>query len=157
MSSISISPGPTRYRPPTFTFGRVQRRHVSVTDPASTACRRSGLNCTRTRYVEPSIGGGGSVSTFVDTTRIDDAELCAEALAADPDTPVGRDAVPLWELAGRARRQALPHWYMPAPMCAPRITGWRRRLVRWNVGLIIASFLAINAAGLCNTYGELHL
>jgi hypothetical protein len=28
--------------------------------------------------------------------------------------------------------------------------------VRWNVALIIASFLAINAAGLCNTYGQLH-
>jgi hypothetical protein len=46
---------------------------------------------------------------------------------------------------------------MPTPMRAPALGGWRRRLVRWNVALIIASFLMINAAGLCNTYGQLHL
>jgi hypothetical protein len=41
-------------------------------------------------------------------------------------------------------------------MRARVLTGWRRHLVRWNVVLIVASFLAINAAGLCNTYGQLH-
>jgi hypothetical protein len=42
-------------------------------------------------------------------------------------------------------------------MRAPALGGWRRRVVRWNVALIIASFVVINAAGLCNTYGQLHL
>ena len=51
----------------------------------------------------------------------------------------------------------LPTWYMPTPMRAPALTGWRRHVVRWNVALIIASFVTINAAGLCNTYGQLHL
>jgi hypothetical protein len=45
---------------------------------------------------------------------------------------------------------------MPAPIGTPHFSGWRRHLVRLNVGLIVAAFLAINAAGLCNTYGQLH-
>jgi hypothetical protein len=88
---------------------------------------------------------------------VEDAELCAEALAADPDPSVPADAVSLWELTGEGPAPVLPGWYMPAPMQPRRFTGWRRRLLRWNVALIIASFVAINAAGLCNTYGQLHL
>jgi hypothetical protein len=87
---------------------------------------------------------------------VDDAELCAEALAADPDVTVGADAVSLWELTGASQPDVLPAWYMPAPMGARVFSGWRRHLVRGNVILIIASFVAINAAGLCNTYGQLH-
>ena len=87
---------------------------------------------------------------------VDDAELCAEALAADPNAAVPADAISLWELTGAGPAAVLPGWYMPAPMQPPRLTGWRRRLLRWNVALIIASFVAINAAGLCNTYGQLH-
>jgi len=86
----------------------------------------------------------------------DDAELCAEALAADPNAVVPDDAVPLSALIDDATPAPLPQWYMPAPMQARRLTGWRRQLVRGNVALIIASFLMINAAGLCNTYGQLH-
>jgi hypothetical protein len=84
-------------------------------------------------------------------------QVVAEALAADPDAAVPAGAVPLWELTGTATRQPLPAWYMPAPMRAPALRGWRRALVRWNVALLIAAFVTINAAGLCNTYGQLHL
>jgi hypothetical protein len=83
-----------------------------------------------------------------------DEELAAAALAADPDAGVPDDAVCLWDLTGYGA-QPLPRWYMPAPM-GGALRGWRRRLVRFNVALIIASFLAINAYGLCNTYGQLH-
>jgi hypothetical protein len=88
---------------------------------------------------------------------IDDDELAAEALAADPDAVVAADAVSLWEFTGTSSPQPLPEWYMPAPMRPPTVRGWRRVLLRWNVALIIAAFVTINAAGLCNTYGQLHL
>jgi hypothetical protein len=91
------------------------------------------------------------------TTAIDDDELAAEALAADPDAAVPHDAVSLWELTGTGTADVLPAWYMPAPMRPPAVRGWRRALLRWNVALIIAAFVTINAAGLCNTYGQLHL
>jgi hypothetical protein len=91
------------------------------------------------------------------TPTVDDAALCAEALAADPERGVAPDAVSFWELTGASPGSPLPAWYMPAPMRAPKLTGWRRRLVRANVALIVASFVAINCAGLCNTYGQLHL
>ncbi len=88
---------------------------------------------------------------------VDDDELCAEALTADPSREVDPDAVSFWELTGAGPGSPLPEWYMPAPMRAPKLTGWRRHLVRANVALIVASFVAINSAGLCNTYGQLHL
>ena len=69
---------------------------------------------------------------------------------------VAPDAVSFWELTGDGPGTVLPPWYMPAPMRAPKLTGWRRHLVRGNVVLIVASFVAINCAGLCNTYGQLH-
>jgi len=90
-------------------------------------------------------------------TVLTDDELAAEALAADPDAVVPPGAISLWELTDSGPRDVLPTWYMPAPMRAPAVRGWRRVLLRGNVGLIIAAFVTINAAGLCNTYGELHL
>ncbi len=81
---------------------------------------------------------------------VDDDELAELALAADPDTPVAADAVCLWELAGWDRRDPLlPTWYMPAPMPGRSSRGWQR----YVIGLIVASFLLINAFGLCSTYG----
>jgi hypothetical protein len=88
---------------------------------------------------------------------IDDAELTAEALAADPDVEVPDGAVPLGTLTGDAVHEPLPTWYMPAPMAPPRVRGWRRLALRVNVALIVSAFLTITAAGLCNTYGQLHL
>ena len=83
-----------------------------------------------------------------------DDELCAAALDADPETVVADDAVCFWDLTGHGV-QPLPAWYMPAPM-GGSLRGWRSCVARFNVALIIASFLAINAYGLCNTYGQLH-
>ena len=80
----------------------------------------------------------------------EDAALEALALAGDPDAPLPVDAVSLWDLD--RDDGLLPSWYMPAPAVgAPRLRGWRR-LVAW---IIVAAFLAIMAAGLCSTYGEI--
>ena len=82
-----------------------------------------------------------------------DEELTELALAADPDAGVADDAVPLSDLlaAGSSDREdLLPGWYMPLPMGGGRVlTGWRRRTIL----VIVASFLLINAYGLCSTYG----
>ena len=79
-----------------------------------------------------------------------DDELAELALAADPDTAVADDAVPLHELLGSVGGDLLPAWYMPAPMATTRLLGgWRRRVVL----LIVASFVLLNAYGLCSTYG----
>jgi hypothetical protein len=81
-----------------------------------------------------------------------DDELSELALAADPDAGVADDAVPLHEFLGAAGAggELLPDWYMPAPAGAGRLLqGWRRRVVL----LIVASFLLLNAYGLCSTYG----
>jgi hypothetical protein len=77
-----------------------------------------------------------------------DEELTALALAADPDAPLDEDAVS-W--SPEAEDGLLPGWYMPAVAGGlPLLHGWRRRVVL----LIIASFLLINAWGLCSTYGH---
>ena len=85
-------------------------------------------------------------------TRLTDDELAALALAADPDVPLGDDAVCLWEVTGDQPDRRLPEWYMPAPMGGRLLSGWRRRVVI----LIIVSFVLIDAYGLCNTYGWVH-
>ena len=84
-----------------------------------------------------------------------DDELTALALAADPDATADPDAVPLSALlsdsAGSGNDRLLPEWYMPSPMGVGRpLRGWRRRVIL----LVIASFLLINAYGLCSTYGH---
>jgi hypothetical protein len=45
----------------------------------------------------------------------------------------------------------LPDWYAAAPMQRVMLTGWRRRIAL----VIVISFVAINAAGLCSTYGHI--
>ncbi|MGQ0802657.1 MAG: hypothetical protein ACT4PI_02155 [Actinomycetota bacterium] len=85
---------------------------------------------------------------------MDDDELTALALAADPDPVVDDAAVCLSNLLGSPATRLLPEWYMPAPMGPSRpVRGWRRGVVL----LVVASLLMITAAGLCNTYGQLHL
>jgi hypothetical protein len=81
-----------------------------------------------------------------------DDELTELALAGDPDTAVPCDAVPLGQLLGAgAGGELLPEWYMPAPMSGNRVLrGWRRCIVL----LIVASFVLLNAYGLCSTYGD---
>ena len=85
------------------------------------------------------------------------------ALAADPDEPLGADAVPveqyLASVVGDAPR-ALPGWYMPS--LASVLPGGRapRRAKRWQVvvvALVVGAFVAVDATGLCSTYGLLTL
>ena len=79
-----------------------------------------------------------------------DDELTDLALSADPDVSVDDDAVCLWDLTGDRPGHRLPEWYMPSPMGARLLYGWRRRVIVF----IIISFLVIDAYGLCNTYGR---
>jgi hypothetical protein len=80
---------------------------------------------------------------------IDDEELTAEALAADPEAPLGDEAVSFWDLEDR-EPPPMPDWYMGARMTAtPRLHGWKRH-VAWT---LVVAFVLINLAGLCSTYG----
>lgn len=82
-------------------------------------------------------------------TAIDDDELTAQALAADPDAPLPDGAVSLWD-TGVLQFPLLPGWYMPAPMSGRRrLAPWQRKIV-W---LVVAAFLVVDAYGLCSTYG----
>jgi hypothetical protein len=80
-----------------------------------------------------------------------DAELTAQALAADPDAPLD-DVRPWAELLGPTGESTLPEWYMPPVMRgAARLYGWRRGVVF----TFIAALLVIEAFGLCTTYGQM--
>lgn len=86
----------------------------------------------------------------VDDTAISDEELAELAMAADPDAPLGDDAVSIWSVVGGDDPVLLPDWYMPPPMAgARRLTGGRRRAAL----VVVISFVGINACGLCSTYG----
>ncbi len=81
-----------------------------------------------------------------------DEDLAALALAADPDAPMADDAVCLWDLDRADADPLLPEWYMPSGSRGTNLPrGWRRRVVM----IIIISFLAIAASGLCSTYGQI--
>ena len=88
-------------------------------------------------------------------SQLTDEELTELALAAGPpEAGVADDAVPLSEWLGgkewAGTDNLLPGWYMPPPMGTSRLLqGGRRRIVL----LIVASFVLINAVGLCSTYG----
>jgi len=86
-----------------------------------------------------------------DEVEITDEELTALALAADPDTPVDDDAVPLSSLV-MEYPELLPSWYMPAPGGFTRSRGRRAVVV-----VIIVALLAVNAVGLCVTSGHLEI
>ncbi len=78
-----------------------------------------------------------------------DDELTALALAADPDQPLGADAVPVDTYLAR-KVAALPEWYM-APVMA-RCSG---RFGRAVILAVVGAFLLIEAFGLCSTYGQI--
>ncbi|MGI8663189.1 MAG: hypothetical protein ACR2LQ_08260 [Acidimicrobiales bacterium] len=81
---------------------------------------------------------------------ITDEELTKLALAADPEAPLPVDAVSFWEVA--SGEALLPSWYMPSPMPGGRrLRGWRRRVVL----VLVATFVLIDAYGLCSTYGSI--
>lgn len=78
-----------------------------------------------------------------------DEELTALALATDPaDVVIDDDAEPFGGLDRGAA--LLPAWYMPAPLGAG--SGPRGRKVIVVSALVVAMF-AVNAVGLCVTYG----
>lgn len=82
-----------------------------------------------------------------------DDELAELALAADPDGPIDADAVPVSVFLGRvapivAGLGALPQWYMP-PASGAHASRWRTVLVL----AIVVALIAIDAWGLCSTYG----
>lgn len=81
------------------------------------------------------------------TPVLDDDELTALALAADPDQPIDPDAVP-FAFGDDASSGLLPAWYMPSPASAGR-GPWRRRVL----GAMVLILVVINGAGLCVTYG----
>jgi len=66
---------------------------------------------------------------------------------------VAADAVSVWTVLDVDDDVALlPEWYQPAPMRRARLlTGWQRRIA---IATIIA-FVAIDAFGLCSTYGHI--
>jgi hypothetical protein len=79
---------------------------------------------------------------------ITDAELEALALAADPDLPLDPDAVPMDEWLTQSV-DLLPSWYM-----APAMTRRMRKAPLVLLLIVIATFVAIEAVGLCSTYGQ---
>jgi hypothetical protein len=87
----------------------------------------------------------------VEEADFTDEELTELALAAEVDSPLDPDAVPLDLYASHAVA-LLPAWYMPPVMARARSARpWRRSLVF----VLIAAFLLVDAFGLCITYGQL--
>jgi hypothetical protein len=104
----------------------------------------------KTHHVEDQ--RGYSAFEFDDTlegAQWSDEELTALALGEDPDTPLSKDAVPL-ELGSGGGSGLLPSWYMP-----PVVAGLRHRWWKTVVLVLVFSFLFIEAAGLCSSYGQL--
>jgi len=98
------------------------------------------------------IDDGGPIDDELTDRELTDDELAALALAADPDTVVGDDAICLTEALGAAG-VLLPAWYMPGAVAGVHLKGWQR-----SVALaVVAAFLLLTALGLCNTYGDLML
>lgn len=76
-----------------------------------------------------------------------DDELAAEALAADPDTPIAEDAKPFDAGSDGDAISMLPQWYMPAP------AGRRGRGRAWVLVTVAASLTIGNVVGFCVTSG----
>jgi len=78
-----------------------------------------------------------------------DEELTALALAAPSGGLPAADAIPLASYLDEAPG-LLPLWYMPSPMTRVR-PRWRTPVVV----AIVAAFVAIEAFGLCSTFGQI--
>jgi hypothetical protein len=78
-----------------------------------------------------------------------DEELTALALAAVPNAPLEATAIPLTDSAP-ASLGLLPSWYMPAIALGTAQRYWKIVVV-----VLVATLFAIEAAGLCSTYGQL--
>lgn len=87
-----------------------------------------------------------------DLPPLTDAELEAQALAAPRADVADDDATPYWEMTDSEELGLLPDWYMPTSGAGSRrLVGGKRNLA-WG---LVGTFLAINAAGLCSTYGRI--
>jgi hypothetical protein len=92
-----------------------------------------------------------TVEGFDPSGELSDQELTALALAADPDQPIADGAVPIGIHLARFG-SGLPLWYMP-----PAVSRGGRRWKAPFVIAVVAAFLLIDVAGLCNTFGILSL
>jgi hypothetical protein len=102
------------------------------------------------------VGNGGygvDVSDGRSDTNFEftDEELTELALAADPDAPLPRDAVPISVHLSQFAAP-LPLWYMP-PVVRSGGRSWKKPVVL----AVISAFVLIDAFGLCNTFGLLTL
>jgi hypothetical protein len=84
-----------------------------------------------------------------DPEAFTDEELTALALAADPDAPLDDTAIPFSDSASSSLG-LLPSWYMPAIALGTAQRYWKIVVV-----VLVAALFAIEAAGLCSTYGQL--
>ena len=95
-------------------------------------------------------------STHVATTipELDDpiTEDELTALAADPDSPLDPEAVPLSVYLGQIPG-LLPQWYMPPATASSGGSRWRTGIIL----AVILAFVLIEAWGLCSTYGQVVL
>jgi len=127
---------------------------VLFAEQLSPGSRRTGGTC-RTGVVNAAVlstMAPVSSDLMFSELMFSDDELAELALAADPNAAVADDAMPLRDYLGLGHHsgELLPQWYMPAPAGAGRLLqGWRRRVVL----LVVASFVLLNAYGLCSTYG----
>jgi hypothetical protein len=95
---------------------------------------------------------GADVDERTSTSElITDEELTSLALSADPHPVIDAGVAP-WRPGSDALTGLLPDWYMPTPSGRHRGTG-----TKVAIGVIVASFVLINALGLCITYGFLTL
>ena len=111
----------------------------------------------RAMAVDPTGGpvrsrrGGGSVGA-VATDTFTDEELTELALAVAPEPEVDASSPSLWELTEPHAEGLLPAWYMPSAHAGTRrLVGWRRNAVF----AVVTAFVAIDAVGLCSTYGPI--
>ena len=87
-------------------------------------------------------------TTDASPRELSDAELAAEALAADPEPDLA-GAVPFATVMGEEPEAGLPAWYMPTPVGGAHLFGWRRGVVL----TFVLALLVIEAFGLCTTFG----
>ena len=69
------------------------------------------------------------------------------------DDGVADDAVSVWSVLETEDGDValLPAWYQPAPARRALLTGWPRRIAIFTA----VAFIAIDAFGLCSTYGHI--
>jgi hypothetical protein len=90
--------------------------------------------------------------TVDDELWVSDAELTAEALAADADMVVDDDAVPFDVGGDDDAFGLLPTWYMP-----PAGRSRHARVAAIVVLVIVGSLLLAEAFGLCLTNGRVEI